>query len=151
MEQKFIAVIKEHHVLTLATSFNDEPYCSNMFYAFLEQDQFFVFSSESKTHHMRQVAHNMFAAASIFLETETIGKIQGIQLQGMVYQPSGDIAKRAKKAYLQRFPYATLISTSFWIFEPTWAKLTDNRLGFGKKLIWEKEALVDISFLNSEK
>jgi uncharacterized protein YhbP (UPF0306 family) len=151
MERKFIDVINEHHVLTLATCFNDEPYCANMFYVFLEEEQCFVFSSESKTHHMQQVAHNMFAAASIFLETKAVGKIQGIQLQGMVYLPDEDLAKRAKKAYLQRFPYATLISTSFWIVEPTWAKLTDNRMRIGKKLIWEKETLVDIDFLKTKK
>ncbi|GHT75553.1 UPF0306 protein YhbP [Bacteroidia bacterium] len=138
MEQKFIDIIKAHHVLTLATSHNNIPYCANVFYAFLEQEQYFVFLSDSKTTHAKHFADNSSAAASIFLETKTVGKIQGLQLQGVVYQPNSELSVRAQRAYLQCFPYAILIPSTLWIFEPTWAKLTDNRFGIGKKLIWEK-------------
>ncbi|MDR2937839.1 MAG: pyridoxamine 5'-phosphate oxidase family protein [Prevotellaceae bacterium] len=148
--QPFIDVINAHHVLTLATCVSDEPYCSSVFYAFFEEENCFVFSSESNTKHVKDLAHNMCVAANIALETEAIGKIQGVQIQGLVHRPEGELLKRAKKAYMRRFPYAALISTTFWVLEPTWAKLTDNRLGFGKKLTWEKEALVATDFLNEK-
>jgi uncharacterized protein YhbP (UPF0306 family) len=148
LQQQILDLIGEHHVLTLATCYKDEPYCANVFYAFLEEEQLFVFSSENSTEHMKQIAHNMFVAASIFLETDVVGKTQGMQLQGMVYQPKDELKKKAKRAYMQRFPYASLIETSFWILEPIWVKLTDDRLGFGKKLTWEKDNIVDTDFLN---
>lgn len=136
--------------MTLATSYEDEPYCCSLFYAYMEEEGCFVFSSESSTKHVHDLAHNMFVGACIALETEAIGKIQGVQLQGLVYRPKDDMAKAARKAYMRRFPYAALIDTTFWVLEPTWAKLTDNRLGFGKKVKWEKEMLVDTDFLNEK-
>ena len=138
LPQAFTSVIKEHHVMTLATCCDNEPYCCSLFYAYMENEGCFVFSSESATKHVRDLSHNMFAAANIALETEAVGKIQGVQIQGLVYRPKDDLAKAARKAYLRRFPYAALLSTAIWVLEPTWAKLTDNRLGFGKKETWKK-------------
>ena len=150
MPKAFISFIKEHHVMTLATCHDDEPYCCSLFYAYMEDEGCFVFSSESTTKHVRDLSHNMFAAACIALETEAIGKIQGVQIQGLVYRPKDSMAKAARKAYMRRFPYAALLDTTFWVLEPTWAKLTDNRLGFGKKATWKKELPVDTDFLNEK-
>ncbi|MDR3187867.1 MAG: hypothetical protein LBT94_01605 [Prevotellaceae bacterium] len=152
MPPTFIDFVKAHHVMTLATCFNDEPYCCSLFYAYMEQEGCFVFSSESSTKHVRDFSHNIYVSANIVLETEAVGKIQGLQLQGLVYQPQDDrLAKAARRAYLRRFPYAALLSTNLWVLEPTWAKLTDNRFGFGKKLTWKKDTLIDIDFLSEKK
>ena len=48
-----------------------------------------------------------------------------------------DLLKKVKKAYLKRFPVAMLMKTTLWVVEPTLMKYTDNRMGFGKKLIWK--------------
>ena len=40
-----------------------------------------------------------------------------------------------KKKYLKRFPYARLMETTLWTLKLSFVKYTDNRLGFGKKLI----------------
>jgi uncharacterized protein YhbP (UPF0306 family) len=71
------------------------------------------------------------------LETKTIGKIQGTQIIGEIEEAEGERLKNAKKAYLKEFPYAILKSTKLWILNISYIKMTDNRLGFGKKLIWE--------------
>ena len=134
--------------MTLATCYNDEPYCCSLFYAYMEDEGCLVFSSENSTKHVRDLSHNMFVGACIALETETIGKIQGVQIQGLVYRPQDKMAKAARRAYMRRFPYAALLDTTFWVLEPTWAKLTDNRLGFGKKTTWKKELPIDTDFLN---
>ena len=42
------------------------------------------------------------------------------------------------RGLLKKFPYAVLMKTTLWILEIEYIKMTDNRLGFGKKLIWEK-------------
>ena len=150
MPPPFVGFLKEHHVMTLATCHDDEPYCCSLFYAYMEGEGCFAFSSESATQHVRNLSHNMFAAACIALETEAIGKIQGVQIQGLVYRPGDALAKAARKAYLHRFPYAVLLDTTIWLLEPTWAKLTDNRFGFGKKLTWKKELPVDTEFLREK-
>ncbi|MDR3366356.1 MAG: pyridoxamine 5'-phosphate oxidase family protein [Prevotellaceae bacterium] len=150
MPPAFIEFIKAHHVMTLATCFNDEPYCCSLFYVYMEQEGCFGFSSESSTKHVRDISHNICVSANIALETEAVGKIQGLQLQGLVYRPQDDMMKAVRSAYMRRFPYAVLLNTTFWILEPTWAKFTDNRLGFGKKLTWKKDTLVDVNFLSEK-
>jgi len=141
LDKRIVAFIQEHHVLTLATCFEEEAYCSSMFYVFLEEESCFVFTSDKDTRHILDISHNLFVAGSIVLETEMVGRIQGLQFQGMVFEASNDFKKKAKKAYLNRFPYAVLSSTPLWAIEITFAKLTNNKLGFGKKLIWKKDLL----------
>ena len=82
---------------------------------------------------------NANVAGSVVLETTLVGKIQGIQFTGIMERPGTDLLKKAKKAYLKKFPYAALMKTSLWVLNLNHIKMTDNRLGFGKKLIWEKE------------
>ena len=138
-ETRILEFFKEHHVLTLATSVNNQAYCANCFYAYLDDENAFVFNSDESTKHIQDVRINDLVAASIVLETKTIGKIQGAQLMGILVEAEGDVLKKAKKAYLKRFPYAILTNTKLWLLELSFIKMTDNRLGFGKKLIWKKE------------
>ena len=107
-----------------------------MFYALMENEFCLVFTSDKKTRHITEVAQNPIVAGSIVLETETIGKIQGLQFCGEMIEVSGKLKTKAKTTYLKRFPYAILSGTPLWIIDITFAKLTDNRLGFGKKLIY---------------
>lgn len=136
IDPKIEAFIQAHHVAGLATSFMDEPYCCSVFYAYMPQEQSMVITSSKDTKHIKDTCHNMFVAGMIHLETEEIGKIQGLQYQGMLYEPSGEEWLKAKLAYLKRFPYAILSGSSIWIIRLSALKYTDNRLGFGKKLVW---------------
>jgi uncharacterized protein YhbP (UPF0306 family) len=53
LEKRIIDFIKEHHVLTMATSKNNQPYCANCFYAYLEDENAFVFTSDMDTKHIK--------------------------------------------------------------------------------------------------
>ena len=134
--------IKEHHVLTLATCVDSTPYCSNMFYAWLEDECYLIFLSSKETRHIAEALQNQTVAGSIVLETETVGHIQGLQFCGRFSKLPRTIRMKAKKKYHKRFPYAILSGSKFWIIEILYAKLTDNRLGFGKKIIWQKDETV---------
>jgi uncharacterized protein YhbP (UPF0306 family) len=139
MSPEIIEFIKKHHVFTLATCADSAPYCSNMFYTFLDEECCLVFTSDKKTRHITEVFQNPVVAGSIVLETETVGKIQGLQFCGKMMEVTGKLKTKAVTAYLKRFPYAVLSGTPVWVVEITYAKYTDNRLGFGKKIIWEKD------------
>jgi uncharacterized protein YhbP (UPF0306 family) len=69
-----------------------------------------------------------------------IGRIRGIQFQGIVSEHEGDLLSKAKSVYLKRFPVAVLMDTRLWIVKLTFIKMTDNRFGFGKKIIWTHDA-----------
>ncbi len=107
----------------------------------MEEENALVFTTDTDTRHGQEFIKNPQVAGSVVLETLIIGKIRGIQFQGIVSEPEGEMLNKAKSAYLTRFPVAMLMETHLWIVELTHIKMTDNRLGFGKKLIWSKEAV----------
>ena len=136
MDERFIKFIKKHHVLTLATV-NGEgmPYVANCFYAFDTKRNLFVFTSDLATRHGAEMAANSSVALSIVLETRIVGRVQGLQVTGRALR--GD--DEARKCYIKRFPYAAAADLEIWMVAPTMMKLTDNTLGFGKKLVWQSE------------
>jgi len=135
-DSRIIKFFRKHHVLTIATTVNNEPWCANCFYVYLEDENSLVFTTGSDTRHGQEFFKNPRVAGSVVLETIVIGKIRGIQFQGDVSEPEGELLSKAKSAYLKRFPVAALMDTQLWIVKMTYIKMTDNRLGFGKKLIW---------------
>jgi len=138
-DQKIVTFLKKHHVMTLATSVDQQPWCANCFYAFDAEKMSLIFTSDFETRHIREAVQNSKVAGNVVLETSVIGKIQGIQFAGELILPQGDEVERVNSIYLKRFPFAVLMDTTLWEFRIDYAKMTDNRLGFGKKLIWERQ------------
>ena len=136
MEDNFLKFIRKHHLLTLATV-NGEgmPYVANCFYAYDKERNLFIFTSDTTTRHGKEMEENCNVALSIALETRVVGRIQGLQVVGKAQR--GD--SKAQATYIKRFPYTAVASLSLWTVAPTMMKLTDNTLGFGKKLIWQSE------------
>lgn len=131
--KKINAFIKEHHVLTLATSTDDEISACSLFYAYDKEDKIFVVASSEDTLHIQHVKQNNHIAGNILLETSEIGKIQGLQFRGVMEENS---EKRCAQLYFKTFPYALALNPKLWVIKVDFLKLTDNRLGFGKKIIW---------------
>jgi hypothetical protein len=136
IDSRIIKFFRKHHVLTIATSVENEAWCANCFYVYLEGENALVFTSDLDTRHGQEFLKNRLVAGSVVLETMIIGKIMGIQFQGIISEPEGDLLSASKTSYLKRFPIAALMDTRLWIVKLTYIKMTDNRLGFGKKLIW---------------
>ncbi len=136
IDSRIINFIKEHHVLTIATSIKNVPYCANCFYVYLEKENVFIFTSDIDTKHAQDFFKNKNVAGSIVLETKTIGKIQGIQFNGIISKLENEKLKIVRKAYIKRFPYVVLMKTTLWSVNINFLKMTHNKLGFGKKLIW---------------
>jgi uncharacterized protein YhbP (UPF0306 family) len=84
---------------------------------------------------MSNVAQNHHVAGTVALETKTVGKIQGIQFAGVMEQCPEDL----KKLYFETFPYARVMNPTLWSIRLDEVKMTDNTLGFGKKVTWKRE------------
>ena len=136
-DKLIIDFINEHHLLTLATSKDNLSYCCNVFYVYNEENNSLIFSSDIKTKHATDFIENPNVAANIALETKDVEKIQGVQLLGEITELKGEILKVATKKYLKEYPYARLMEIHLWQMKLTFIKMTHNKLGFGKKLIWE--------------
>ena len=136
IDSRVIRFFRKHHVLTIATSVENEPWCANCFYVYLEEENALVFTTDDDTRHGKEFIKNPVVAGSVVLETLVIGKIRGIQFQGIVSEPEKELLSKARWAYFKKFPPAALMDTHLWVVKLTFIKMTDNRLGFGKKLIW---------------
>ena len=138
IEHSILTLIREHHIFTLAVSRDNRPWCATCYYVYLEDLNLFVFTSDYDTKHVTDVVEtgNYYAAGAIALETRMVGKIRGLQFAGLMRELAGNDLKTGKSAYLKAFPIARLAKLRLWGLEPEIIKMTDNRLGFGKKLIW---------------
>jgi uncharacterized protein YhbP (UPF0306 family) len=135
---RILAFIRKHHVLTLAVSHRNIPWCASCFYCYMADRNLFVFTSDPETRHISDflACGHTGVSGTIALETRITGKIRGIQFAGNMRRLEKTEEQQARRKYLARFPVARLAKLELWGVEPTLIKLTDNRLGFGKKLVW---------------
>ena len=150
VQPEILRFIAKHRLLTLATTYNDEPWCAHCFYAYFPEHNVFVLHSDSHTLHIEQVSHNCYVAGSVVLESWLVGRLRGLQLQGVVMPVAPALQKLAEQRYKQRFQVARLMNLKLWQLDVTLLKYTDNRLGFGKKLLWRSDNLVDDFFRGRE-
>jgi uncharacterized protein YhbP (UPF0306 family) len=163
-----MAVLQERWVLTLATippastaepladpaaevnaaDESDYPYATPLFYAVAvlpAAGPALVFASRPDSAHGRHLgAGPTRGAAGLYLESEDVSQLRGVQLRGEVAPVErwpGDAPLRLRAAYLQRHPGAAALlrpgaPERLYGLALTWAKLTDNRRGFGHKQTW---------------
>lgn len=134
--EKIKLFLQEHHVLTLATTDHQEVSACSLFYAYDERGERFVVASAEETTHIKHIKINPNIAGNILLETQSVGKIQGVQFKGVFSLLEDESLKRV---YFKAFPYALALSPKLWSIEVNFFKMTDNRLGFGKKIVWRRE------------
>lgn len=138
-----MALLRERWVLTLATIAPGEPlYTTPLFYAVAPDRHAgpqLVFASRPESTHGRHLGEGPTAvAAALYLESHDIAELRGVQLRGFVV-PTATAASLA--TYLERHPGAEPLLRAgarerLYALTVTWAKLTDNRLGFGYKREW---------------
>jgi len=126
--------LDNHHVLSLATSYGKEVSVCSLFYVFLKDEISFIIASSDETNHISHIKENKNIAGNIVLETKTVGKIQGVQFKGEFLELKDS---KLKDLYFKAFPYSKLLKPKLWQIKVNYFKMTDNRLGFGKKIIWE--------------
>ena len=131
MDKKIAAFIKKHHLLSLATE-GERLWCCSMFYAYDEVEKTFIVASDESTEHMENVAQNARVAGTVALETKTVGKIQGIQFTGKMERCPDAL----QTLYFEVFPYARIMNSTLWRIRLDELKMTDNTIGFGKKISW---------------
>lgn len=140
LPEKMVRLIEKHHVFTLATSGSRGPWCASCFYVYDVVNNVFIFTSEMQTRHVSEATSEPRVSGCIALETSIIGKLRGLQFSGIMASAAGHPKIQAKKLYIKRFPYSLpfIGSSPFFLLFPEFIKMTDNRLGFGTKLIWDK-------------
>lgn len=146
IDKRIAEFINEHHVAALTVSDGKEIWSWHAFYVYLEEENLFVITSESKTRHIKMLLNggNPLIAGAIALETETIGLIRGVQFTANMETCNESFLNKYRLRYLKRFPYAVLVGGHLWTLKVTEFKFTDNRLGFGKKLLWKESGMSNL-------
>ncbi len=134
--KKILEFIKKHHLLSISTCKDNLPHSANCFYAFSKSEFRFIIASDTSSRHIKELHVNPNFSATIALETTVIGKIRGLQFSGIVKKST----TIEKALYIKTFPYALALNPTLWTLHVEHLKFTDNRLGFGKKLIYKREA-----------
>ena len=140
-DHRILKFIKKHHVLTLSTLQGEQSWCCNCFYVFDDEKLEFYFLTDETTRHGSEMLINNKVSGSVVLESKIVGNLQGIQFSGIAYQQTGEELSHAKTKYLKRFPYAIAANSPCWTIRVDVIKFTDNTLGFGKKLLWNRETI----------
>lgn len=140
--------LRERWVLALATVTPDRlPHATPLFYAVAELAGFtaplLLFASRADTRHGRHLGEGPTAvAAAIYLETEVLQEVRGVQLGGdlvVCTRLRGELQAALRATYLERHPVAAAHlgpPARLYALAITAAKLTDNRRGFGERLTW---------------
>jgi hypothetical protein len=136
VSEQIVSFLKGNTNFTIATSSDNVPYCANCFYAYEEENNFLVFKSDSETNHIRQALKNKAVAGSVTPDKLDRTKIQGIQFQGKFLRPENEMLDLLKKIYYKKYPFAVAFQGNIWAIELVNIKMTDNTLGFGKKIEW---------------
>lgn len=150
MNKKIITFLQENTTFTLATSFNNIPYCAPCFYVFDEAENLLIFKSKIETTHVRQALNNISVAGTILPDKLQMTKICGIQFSGIFISCANEIIENLKKIYYRKYPFALAVAGEIWVIELMKIKFTDNTLGFGKKLYWERSITKSMSFNKKE-
>ncbi|WP_338558604.1 YhbP family protein [Erwinia sp. E_sp_B04_7] len=126
--------LKKQHVLSLCSG---EPvWCANCFYVFDAGRVAFWLMTETETRHGAQMLGNPLVAGTINGQPKSVMLIKGVQYSGRISLLAGEEEQVARKAYIKRFPIAAKVTAPLWEIQLDELKMTDNTLGFGKKLSW---------------
>ncbi|MBT5641170.1 MAG: hypothetical protein HOJ38_06200 [Rhodobiaceae bacterium] len=137
MDDRIVDFLSNNHLLSLATSKENIPHACNCYYVYDRTQHFLIFSSDPKTNHANHFLYNPHVSVTISKDNIDYKKIQGVQLSAVVHLIQKDLEKYTE-IYLNKFPFAKNMPLYLWFLEIISVKMTDNNLGLGNKINWQK-------------
>jgi len=141
--QRALAYLREHHVMSLATSGDEGMWAAAVFYA---SDAFeLYFLSSASTRHAINIEGNARVCATIQEDYRSWRDIKGIQLAGHAVRLQGAQRSAAIQCYERKFPFvrevpgmarelaSALQRVSWYRVIPDRVAFVDNSLGFGHR------------------
>ncbi|MCU5773386.1 YhbP family protein [Erwiniaceae bacterium BAC15a-03b] len=133
-----VRYLKKQHVLSLCCGDAQDLWCANCFYVFDAERVAFWLMTEPDTRHGALMQRQALVAGTVNGQPKSVLLIKGVQYRGQIMVLSGETEARARAAYCKRFPVAKKVSAPLWEIRLDELKMTDNALGFGKKLLWQR-------------
>jgi hypothetical protein len=149
--QDLLAVLQETNALTLATLDPDgTPRATPLFFA-VDPNQVsdghlvlpfsVLFLSDPASAHSLDLARDPRASVALYPGETDWRSLRGAQMKGHAERLQGGASERALTTYRQRIPIAAELQdavarSAVYRFSPAWARLIDNRRGFGHREEW---------------
>ena len=118
-----------------------KPWCFSFFYAFNKAEGLLYYKSSEDSRHSGIIMENPFVAGTILPDKLSLLQIKGVQFEGTVFPFEDTLAKGAYSAYHKKFPFSIAMPGQIWTIRLDEIKFTDNSLGFGTKLKWERNEM----------
>jgi len=115
------------------------PYCFSCFYVFNSGDGILYFKSSVSAHHSSILLKNPAVAGTVLPDKLNTLQVKGIQFEGELLPVDHLLAKKAAASYYKKNPAAVVIPGEIWTIQINHIKFTDNTLGFGTKIPWNRE------------
>jgi uncharacterized protein len=122
---------------------NGLPYCFSCYFAFNSDEMLLYFKSSSDTNHIEYLKSNQHVAGTILPDKLKNLVVQGIQFEGKLILDDAIKLNKASKIYHIKYPFAIVMPGEVWTIEIETIKMTDSTKGFGTKLYWTKENVVN--------
>ena len=121
----------------------NKPYCFSCFFVLDKEKHVIYFKSSATTHHGQILHQNPVVAGTIQPDKLNPLAIQGIQFTGSILDVTDPLCSAAKSVYHKKYPFAMAMPGEVWTVQFQYIKMTDNTLGFGKKITWHLNDLVE--------
>ncbi len=136
MNEKIANYLRANDLLHLSVIHRGRPYGASCFYIFDEKRWALLFASSPDSVHMRALVEDWNVAGTIACCDQSIARLRGVQFQGVARVAS----EEQKRLYTRKYPQILAIREPVWAIELHWIKMTDNSLGFGKKIEWRRHS-----------
>ena len=114
------------------------PYCFSCYYVFNQENALLYFKSSAHAHHVGLLADNRVIAGTILPDKLNKLITKGIQLLGVVVPPFHHLSNESFLIYHKKHPMALVIAGEVFTIRLDCVKMTDSKLGFGKKICWKR-------------
>ncbi|MDQ4430732.1 YhbP family protein [Yokenella regensburgei] len=131
--------LAKQHVVTWCVARDGDLWCANAFYLFDSERMAFYLLSDDSTRHAQMSGQHARVAGTVNGQPKTVALIRGVQFRGEIRRLDGEESLAARARYNRRFPVARVMSAPVWEIRIDELKFTDNTLGFGKKIHWQRQ------------
>jgi uncharacterized protein len=116
-------------------------YCFSVFFVFDKGKKQLYFKSSANSLHSSFLQKNIRVAGTILPDKLNLLAIRGVQFTGFIQKDPPSDLESSIKTYHKTIPFTLAMPGEVWTIQLETVKFTDNSLGFGKKILWERENL----------
>ena len=100
MDERIVKFLKKMHLASVCAIDDDgQPYAFSAFYAFDELNFCLLLASSDESSHVKFLKNSKLVAGTVALDTKIVGKIEGVQFQGVMSEASAS----EREIYFKRF------------------------------------------------